>query len=154
MNSNSSNENIPSVSLSRLGILTFRIRGLGPVPSFKNSKCIFRRRDQKRTPFIATNPKSKQWMERAIKLIASQLYSMCETNESEITPECLRRFVTSSLPHDDCWQALEIGSVQTVLVDRDDEVGANIVIERLTPEISAQEAAVGYAKAYEEVCRG
>lgn len=119
---------------------------MGNPISFKNKKSIFRRKNGK--PFIATKPEYKQWMERAVRIIASQLYSASAIGSDGITPECLKRFVTYSLPPDDCWEDLEIGSVRTILVPKGEE-GADIQIERM--DITPEEAAARYAEIHAEV---
>lgn len=105
------------------------IRGIGRPVSFKNRKRIWKDPRSGR-PFLGTEPRIKQWMKAAKDVIESELSSMCRTRHGSTTPECLRRFAMSSLPLDDNWQVLEIGSVHTELVPKGQE-GVMIVIERI-----------------------
>jgi hypothetical protein len=107
------------------------IQGQGPVPSFKNKKRIVTNPKTGR-PFLATEYQTKKWMTGVISNIESQLRSLCQIKEGGITPECLRRFAMRSLPQDDTWRALQIGSVRTKLVPKGLE-GAVIVIEKVEP---------------------
>lgn len=66
-----------------------KLRILGVPPAFKNSKAIFRKKDG--TPFIATNPKYKKWMENTIVTLRSQLRFL-----SQATTEGMRM---ESCPH-------------------------------------------------------
>lgn len=143
-----SNATSPSSNLTSPGVLTLKIRGIGNPTSFKNTKSIYRRKNG--TPFIATKHEKKEWMQRAARLIESQLYSVLATTGAAITPECWKRFATFWLPLDDAWQFLEIGSVKTILVPAGEE-GADVIIERLVPEITPAEAASGYSEAMREV---
>lgn len=113
--------------------LRLSIRGLGPVPSFKNGKCIgglMRQPDGtwKGNPTLRTKPESKKWMDQAVNAIASMLSSESATRGFGTTPECLKRFATCLLPLDDGWQDLEIGSVKTILVEKGEE-GCDIILE-------------------------
>lgn len=113
--------------------LALKIRGLGPVPSFKNGKCIGGLKRQpdgtwRGNPTLRTKPESKKWMDRAVKLLESLLCSESATRGFGTTPACLKRFATLLLPPDDCFADLEIGSVKTILVPKGEE-GCDIIIE-------------------------
>lgn len=151
MKSCNDTQTLPKVSSEGISErpLILKIRGLSNPISFKNSKCIWKRRNGK--PFIATEPRFKTWMQRAAQLIASQLSSESAIRGFGTTPECLKRFAMSSLPHDDRWLALEIGSVRTILVPKGEE-GCDMIIERI-PDISPTEAAAVYARTYSEVIK-
>lgn len=113
--------------------LLLKIRGLGPVPSFKNSKSIGGLRRQKDgtwkgNPTLRTKPESKLWMDRAIRVLESMLFSESATRGFGTTRACLKRFAMLLLPPDDCWEDLEIGSVKTILVEPGEE-GVDLLIE-------------------------
>ncbi len=117
--------------------MVLTLKGLGPVPSFKNAKRIAglkRSKTSKTTwygsPTLITRSDVKQWLRSAVSAIASQLCSESQTRGFGTTQECLKQFVTASLPQDDGWQDLEIGSVRTEIVEPGLE-GAVITIERL-----------------------
>lgn len=100
------------------------IRLMGNPKSFKNAKRICGKQ-------LITRPDVKQWMKRVTQSFVSQLTSLCRIRESGTTTECLARFLTASLPLDDCWTEVEIGSVKTSLCKPGEE-GAEITIE-ITP---------------------
>lgn len=115
--------------------LLLKIRGLGPTPSFKNMKRISGLKRQsdgtwKGNPTLRTKPEGKLWMDRAIKLLESMLYSESATRGFGTTPACLKRFVMCLLPRDDRWEDLEIGSVKTILVPEGEE-GVDIIVEAI-----------------------
>jgi hypothetical protein len=104
-------------------IVTLEIMNLGPVASFKNAKRICGNR-------LITRPDVKSWMTKATQSFVSQLVSLCRTKEGGTTTECCQRFLTVSLPLDDCWTEVEIGTVKTFLCLPGQE-GAIITIQRL-----------------------
>ena len=108
------------------------IRGLGNPPSFKNKKRIVTNPSTGK-PFLATASHTKQWMKAAIESIASTLRSVCQTRGGGTTPACWRRFAMRSLPLDDNWQVLEIGSVRTEQVPKGQE-GADIILTCITDQ--------------------
>lgn len=75
--------------------LKLQVRGLGHVPSFKNSKRLF-----------LTNKKNAQWMRDCVESFVSQLLSECQTNGSETSMGDLLRSKIASLPHDDNWKII------------------------------------------------
>lgn len=117
--------------------IVLEIRGLGPVPSFKNAKRVagLRRTGNSSwqgNPTLITRPDIKARVKSFTNAIALRLRSLCPTDGSGTIQECWRRFATASLPRDDCWQDLEIGAVTTELVPEGQE-GCRIVIERVDP---------------------
>ncbi len=106
------------------------IKGLGHVPSFKNTKSIFRRKGSG-VPFIMTNPARKEWMDKAIQLIESQLRSKCQTIAgATATEHSLHSWIASSMPLDDSRQWIPEIHVTVEEVPKGEE-GAEIKIERL-----------------------
>lgn len=115
--------------------IALKIRGLGPIPSFKNRKRIggltrWPDGSWSGSPILVTRPDIKARKEEITSAIASQLRSMCPTGAGGTIQECWRRFAIASLPRDDCWQDMEIGAVTTELVPAGEE-GCTITIERL-----------------------
>ena len=115
-----SNEEIQSFTLT--------IKGLGPVPGMKNSKCIFKRGDG--SPFIATKPEIKKWMKQAVQQLRSQLYCGSLISEDGTQMEHLRQSLTALLPVDDCWTCIPEIDVRCELCPKGQE-GADITIEIL-----------------------
>ena len=110
--------------------LVLAVRGLGHVPSFKNTKAIaFNRRTRKR--FIRTDPKKKEWMERCIRSFASQL-SCAFRIDGAATATVLpaRSWIASSLPLDDALAWIPEHHVTCEPVPPGQE-GAVLVIEPL-----------------------
>lgn len=116
--------------MSSNSTLQIEIKGIGHCPSFKNTKSIFRNHKTGK-PFIATQPKKKQWMEQAIQLIASQLCSAYRTtsNGTQTAPS-LPSWIAASAPLDDSWQWVPEHHVTTVKCAKGEE-GATITITRL-----------------------
>jgi len=79
--------------------LTLEIRGIGPVPSFKNTKKIIRKRDGK--PGIITDPKKKRWMNDAVDQLESQLRGAFPMLAGETHGEWQKRLRTA------WWQLLD-----------------------------------------------
>jgi len=100
------------------------LKGLGHVPSFKNSKMLSRGN-------LITAPKKQKWMQRAIRNIESQLRYAFRTRGIEITtgPSALCS-IASLVPLDDSRKWIPTHSVSTLLVSKGEE-GADIVIEPL-----------------------
>ena len=110
--------------------LVLKVYGLGHVPSFKNTKSIFRNKKTGRM-FIATDPKKKEWMERAIKLFVSQLLGLFPIGEGETVGECQKQSqIASSLPLDDSLDWMIPGEQNVVRVPKGEE-GAIITITPL-----------------------
>lgn len=99
------------------------IKGLGHTPSFKNSKMLTRGR-------LITKPERQQWMERATRLIESQLHCMSET---EGTGTQTVRSLLSSIalfgPFDDSVVWIPEIHVRVVRVTQDE--GAIVEIEQI-----------------------
>lgn len=98
------------------------VKGLGDVPSFKNSKMIARGR-------LITDPEKQRWMERCTKAFESQLRSWCQTAGIVISTEqpALSR-IASSMPLDDCLHWIPKVSVSWRGVSKGEE-GAVVSIE-------------------------
>jgi hypothetical protein len=106
------------------------IRGLGHVPSFKNQKSIMRNHATGK-PFIGTKPERKEWMQKAIQSIESQLRSAFLTMPTgTLTALSLPSWIASSLPLDDSRQWIPEMEIKVELVEPGKE-GAVIQIERL-----------------------
>lgn len=104
--------------------IELEIKGLGHVPSFKNSKMLTRGR-------LITDPKKQRWMERAIRLIASQWrYASLIVGGATSTGRS-RRSLTVLLPQDDSWQWIPEIHCRAARVGKGEE-GAKITIERIT----------------------
>jgi len=106
-------------------VLTLQIRGLSHVPSFKNTKMIITRPK----PRLITDPRKKQWMERAIRLIESQFAGAFPMRADETVGAWRKRLqIASCLPLDDSlgWM---IPGPQSVVRVAPGEEGADIVIE-------------------------
>ena len=69
--------------------LCLKIHGIGPVPSFKNTKKIIRLPNGK--PCIVTDPVKKQWMDKAIDQLECQLRGMFPIGEGETHGEWQKR---------------------------------------------------------------
>jgi hypothetical protein len=115
--------------LSKAGIALV-IQGIGHVPSFKNTKGIYR---NKRTgkPFIATDPKKKAWMQSAIHNLESQLHGLFPIGANETHGEWRKRLQTASpLPLDDSLAWMIPGQQSIRFVNKGEE-GAIIYIEKI-----------------------
>ena len=105
--------------------MTLVVRGLGPVPAFKNSKLLARGR-------LITKPEYKRWMQRCVRAFESQLLSGTATGadatRTVLPPPCS---TASLLPEDDCWTFLSDIRITAELCREGDE-GATVTIERIT----------------------
>lgn len=116
--------------MSNAQIVNLTIRGLGHCPSFKNNKSIYRSKEG--LPFIATNAERKLWMQRATRLIESQLLSKFQTTGPETqTAADLQSWIASCVPLDDSWQWVRELNIKTVRVPKGQE-GAEIEITQET----------------------
>lgn len=98
--------------------VTLNIKGLGHVPSIKNSM------------FSIVDKKNRDWKRRAVNLFVSQLFSSLPTGASgTVTPQSLQSLI-ASLPHDDCWEAIPETYVFCRKVGKGEE-GATIIIEEI-----------------------
>jgi len=100
------------------------IKGLGHVPSFKNSKMIARGR-------LITLPKRQKWMERAIRLIASQLRYASVIAGGATSTGRSPLSLTVSLPLDDSCDWIPEIRVVRQRVPAGQE-GARVIIERIS----------------------
>lgn len=110
------------------GPLVLEIRGLGPVPSLKNSKRTVIQEGGKAKPI--TSPKVKKWMQTAVAHIASQCLSDTPIIVAGTQTAHLQPFWTALLPRDDCWTVIPEINIRCTLCAPGDE-GATITIERL-----------------------
>ena len=103
--------------------IKLKIRGIGHVPSFKNSKMIAHGR-------LITDPKKQDWMEQCVALMIAQLSSMCPTTETgTLTAQSLRSWIATSLPLDDSCKWIESVSVIWLKVPKGKE-GASVMLTR------------------------
>ncbi|HYE29944.1 MAG TPA: hypothetical protein VEH27_00820 [Methylomirabilota bacterium] len=113
--------------------ITLEIQGIGPVPSFKNSKQIRKKRDG--TRFIASADRNKDWMQRCIRLIGSQLISATQTTApgTSTAHSAQSSTVSSPLPlgFDDSRQWIPEIIIRSRQVPKGQE-GATLTIERLS----------------------
>jgi len=101
------------------------VRGMGPVPSFKNAKRIMGKN-------LVTQPKIKRWMTKCIQGFVSQFCSAYPTIvEGMQTEPFPRSWIASFLPLDDSWQWIPEISVK-VIQDVKEYEGATITIERIS----------------------
>lgn len=108
--------------------LVLEIRGLGPVPSLKNSKRMVIQKGGKAKPI--TNPKVKKWMNQAAALIASQCRFGTQTGAGVMVMAPLQAYWIALLPRDDCWTVIPELVVTSQLCEPGEE-GATITIERI-----------------------
>lgn len=110
--------------------ITLKIQGIGPVPSFKNTKSLFKNKKTGKL-FVATNPVKKRWMQSAEELIGLQLLFYYQTIGAETRQECLKRLQTflSDLV-DDSVRELPEGGWKVEYVEPGKE-GCEILIERI-----------------------
>lgn len=110
--------------MSENNLIVLRITGLENVPSFKNGKMLTRGR-------LITHPKKKLWMERAIRLIESQLHGLFPTEEGAMRGECQKPLPTVSFPlFDDSMDYMIPGHQDVQRVPKGEE-GCIITIERI-----------------------
>lgn len=111
--------------------LSLSITGIGPIPSFKNNKSIFKKQDG--TPFIATNPDLKKRMERLENAIVFALYSSSPTGGGATDGEWLKQLRTllSGLS-DDSLKEMPHGEYDYEIVPKGEE-GVRIEIELVEP---------------------
>ena len=135
---------------SGIARLEFEVKGLGPIPSFKNKKRILAYLDKskKRKEFrngeywiaekslkikslLITLPEHQEWMEQAISLLESQLHCALATSGAVIpTGVSLRSLIATLVPLDDCWTSFREVTIRSELCEAGNE-GATIVIEPL-----------------------
>src|SRR5881394_2255273 len=113
-------ESIPTANGIRL-----TLQGLGPIPSFKNTKRVVFQSDGTGKPVTEAN--TKAWMRRATKLIASQLCSAFQTEGGTTLAAAQARSLIASLPHDDCWTCIPELAIRSELCEPGKE-GAEIII--------------------------
>lgn len=98
--------------------LRLELRGLGHVPSAKNSM------------FAVVNPKYRDWKRLAVASFVSQCISNLATTVNAISIMDLREFVTRSLPADDSWKNIPVILLTCERVSKGQE-GATITITKL-----------------------
>lgn len=129
MNSAPASPALPTISsgatLQTSECVRLRIRGLGPLFNFKNSK--------KRTRNgLITDPALKKRMAAIQASFVSQLNSLLRTGDDAIPTAARRLSLMRSLPHDDCWTVIPDLRITSHLCAPEDE-GAEITIERINP---------------------
>lgn len=101
-----------------LASVTLNVRGLGHVPSIKNSM------------FAIVDKKNREWKRRCVSLFVSNLLSSIQTNEpGTLTPHSLRSLI-ASLPRDDSWRDIPEIQIRCVRVPKGEE-GASITISEI-----------------------
>jgi hypothetical protein len=110
------------------------LRGLGHVPSFKNSKMIVpiwrltKSGKKYRCPTLIAKPERQKWMKSAIQAMTSQLQSESQTiEEGTSTAICLQSLTAWSSQFDDSRQWLPKILLQVEVVEKGEE-GADIEI--------------------------
>jgi hypothetical protein len=105
---------MPTIKLS--------VKGLGHVPSFKNSKMWTGRK-------LITKPERQVWMDRCTRSFESQLRSAYQTSYTGTqTVPSLHSWIASSIPRDDSVHWIPELRVSVAFVEPGEE-GAEIVIE-------------------------
>lgn len=100
------------------------IRGIGHVPSFKNSKMLTRGK-------LITDPKKQKWMNKATRNLESQLRYFIPIQEiGTETGLTLLSKIASFMPLDDSLKWIPKHNVDSQRVSKGYE-GANITIERI-----------------------
>jgi single-stranded DNA-binding protein len=127
---------MPAPRLSPPTPIRIEIVGLGPVPSFKNSKLITRGR-------LITSPAKQQWMERCIRLIESQLSIAFPIAAGE-TPGAWRKRLRTAwcLPLDDSLAWMIPGSQSVEIVEPGKEGAIIMNDDNYQPTIGANSAVV------------
>lgn len=106
------------------------VRGIGPVPSFKNNKRAILDRNTGKMRTL-TKPKTKRWMNQCIAQLESQLLGAYPIKEGETAGEWAKRLRTVLLPlQDDSWKHMLPGDQNVRMVEPGQE-GAEITIEKL-----------------------
>lgn len=97
-----------SCQTERADSISLTVHGL--VPSFKNCKraVVQKGLSKKGKPYArpVTEPEVKKRMESITRSIASQLLSICQTDDGATSRACSRRSLTALLPRDDCWEII------------------------------------------------
>ena len=114
--------------LPHLHMITLQIKGMGPVPSFKNSKEIAIRPEGKR--FLMTEKRVKAWMNQAIASFKSQLLCGSVTTAPTTLTAAQLRSLIASLPADDNWKLIPVLAVTSSRCEPGEE-GAIITITPL-----------------------
>lgn len=100
------------------------VRGLGHVPSFKNSKMLTRGK-------LITNPKRQKWMQQCTDSLSSQLLCAYRISEGGMqTGRSLHSWTALFLPPDDTVHHIPEIHIEVEVVPKGEE-GANIEITPL-----------------------
>ncbi len=112
--------------------LTIKIRGLGHVVSFKNTKMILPAKGSRRAMLI-TDPKKRKLMDQYTRLIESALCSAYQTAGGETGTGLSRQsWIAASMPLDDSLDWIpESKGYKTESVEPGQE-GMDIIIERIS----------------------
>jgi hypothetical protein len=109
------------------------VKGIGPPPSFKNSKMLTRGK-------LITDPKKQRWMQAAQALIESQLLFKCPTDESgTVTAAKLRSWIASATPENDSCAYLTECSWRFMKVPKKQE-GAILLVTKTENDIDKPKA--------------
>jgi hypothetical protein len=100
------------------------IRNLGPMFNFKNSKLLTRGK-------TITDPELKKRMQAIVQSLELQLRCAIQTIGDETRTDARQRFLTHSLPQDDCWTCIPDLRVLSQLATDESDVGCDILIERI-----------------------
>ncbi len=136
MNSSSDFQGVVKASSSKTSEplrLTIKIRGLGHVVSFKNTKMILPAKGSRRAMLI-TDPKKRKLMDLYTQLIEFALCSAYQTAGGETQTGLSRQsWIAVSMPLDDSLDWIpESDGYRTEQVQPGQE-GMDIIIERITP---------------------
>lgn len=109
--------------------IVLKLRGVGTICSFKNTKMIARKR-------LITDPKKQEKMDAYIRAIALALFCAHQTDEIATATGCaLPSWIRSSVPLDDSLRWIpESGGFKSLRVPKGQE-GADIIIERIDDDI-------------------
>ncbi len=113
-----------------VGPIILRIEGLGRVPSKKNDKKIGQKRSGQH--FILQGEETKEWMEKAISRLESQLKSMYQTAAAMETTACPLCWIASCMPSNDSAKHIRKGEYEIFDVPAGEE-GARIFITPYVP---------------------
>ena len=115
------------------GTIRLVVKGIGNCPSFKNRKRAILDSNTGKMRTL-TEPKAKQWMEKCIQSLSSQLLAYSQTTEggtlTDAQRQCLTALLRQSDQFDDSWQWIPEIDIRSRLVEQGQE-GAEVEIEYL-----------------------
>lgn len=115
---------------TRKSVLILNIEGLGRVPSKKNDKKIGMKKNGQR--YILQDDDTKEWMEKAINRLVSQLNSAYRTAEAMGTTRCPLCWIASSMPSNDSAKHIRKGAYEIFDAPVGQE-GARILVSQYVP---------------------